>query len=175
MKNYLKIFVPFTLAIILGSLTFAIAQTKQPTDGKIKTDGRGERPMSPPRGGGRGFGLHPRMLEQLNLTDAQKEQIEAIHTASRGASKENFDKIRTADEQLRTIIESGAFDEAQARTILTTKSEAMIETEIQRLRTDAAIIKILTAEQKTQLEQLKNERPEPPRGGGFRPAGFPQN
>lgn len=175
MKNYLKIFAPFTLAILVGSLTFAFAQTSQPTaGGKIKDGSRGERPM-PPGGGRGGFGLQPRVLEQLNLTDAQKEQIAAIQAASREAGKENFDQVRAADEQLRTMVESGNFDETQARTILNAKAQAMTEAEIARLRTDAAIFKVLTAEQKTQLEQLKQQRPEPPQRGGFRPEERPLN
>lgn len=174
MKNYIKIFVPFTLAVLLGSLTFAFAQTTQKNVGKVKTEGRGERPMSPD-GGGRGMGLHPRVLEQLNLTDAQKEQITQIQTAARESSKENFDKTRAADEQLRTMVESGTFDEAQARTILNAKAQAMVENDINRLRSDAAIFKILTTEQKAQLEQLKQQRPEPPQGRGFRPEPPAQN
>lgn len=166
MKNYIKIFVPFTLAILLGSLTFAFAQTSQPTAGKAGFDGGR---------GGRGMGLHPRMLEQLNLTDAQKEQIETIQTAAREASKANFDKNRADDEQLRTMVESGAFDEMQTRAILNHKAQAMVENDITRLRSEAAIFKILTAEQKAQLEQLKQQRPEPPQGRGFRPEPPAQN
>lgn len=174
MKNYIKIFVPLTLAILIGSLTFAFAQTSPNADGKSRTDGRGKRPMPPPGGGG-GMNLHPRMLEQLNLTDAQKEQINAIQTASRDVSKDNFDKVRGYDEQLKTLVEGGSFDEAQARTILNAKAQLMVEHDLVRLRTDAAIYKILTAEQKAQLEQLKQQRPEPPPRGDFRPEERRQN
>ena len=160
MKN-IKIFAPFAIAVLVGSLTFAFAQDKNDF-GKRKIGDRLERRMPPPNG------LHPRMLEQLNLTDAQKEQIQAIETSSRDASKENFDKMRTFDEQLRKLIESGTFDEAQARQILNAKSQTMIELEIIRLRTDAAVLKILTTEQKAQLEQLKQQRPEFPPRDGFR-------
>lgn len=172
MKNYIKIFVPFTLAILIGSITFAFAQTSPNADGKSRTDGRGKRPMPP---GGGEMGLHPRMLEQINLTDAQKEQITAIQTASRDASKDNFDKVRGYDEQLKTLVEGGSFDEAQARTILSNKAQTMIEHDLVRLRADAAIYKILTAEQKAQLEQLKQQRPEPPQRGSFRPEERRQN
>lgn len=169
MKKHVKIFVPFTLAILIGSLTFAFAQTSQPTGGKFKQDGRGERPMPPHEGKG---GLPPRALEQLNLTDAQKEQIAQIQTASRDASKDNFEKVRLFDEQLRTMVEGGTFDEAQARTILSDKAQLTIEHDLARLRSDAAIFKVLTAEQKTQLKQ---QRPEPSQRGGFRPSAPPQN
>ena len=170
MKNA-KLFAPIALAILIGSLTFAFAQTAKNNFGGSKADGRNERRMPPgfPPSGG----LNPQLLEQLNLTDAQKQQIQAIETSSRDASKENFDSVRSADEQLKTLVESGNFNEDAARQILNTKAQAMIEAEIVRLRTEAAILKILTTEQKAQLETLKQQRPAFPPRGGFRPE--PQN
>lgn len=165
MKSYLKVFAPFMLAILIGSLTFAFAQTK---DG-----GRGFDGKRPPRGEGFGpppGGLPPHVFEKLNLTDTQKEQIEAFRTNSRDAGKEYFEKVRTADEQLRTMVEAGNFNEESARQIINAKTSAQTELELIRLRTDAAIFGILTAEQKAQLAQLKEERPPfPPGDGGFRP------
>ena len=166
MKSHIKIFVPFALAILIGSLTFAFAQSSGNDFSNPKTDGGKERHMPP-------NGLHPRILEELNLTDAQKEQIAAIQTSCRNASKENFDKIRTADEQLRNLVEGENFNEEQARTILTTKAQAMTELEIVRLRADVAILKVLTAEQKTQIEQLKQQRSK--FGRGAKPGMPPQN
>lgn len=167
MKNYTKIFAPVTLAILIGSLTFVFAQTDIRNLDNSQSGDQTARRMPPPDGFRPG-GLPPHILEQLNLSDAQKEQIQAVETSSRNASKGNFDKIRTYDEQLKSSVESGTFNEEQARQILSAKAQAMVEMELARLRTDAAIFKILTAEQKIQLEQLKQQRPEPPRGG-FRP------
>lgn len=169
MKGYIKVFTPFMLAIMIGSLTLAFAQTK---DG-----GRGFDGKRPPRAGGEGFGpppmrggLPPHVLEKLNLTDAQKQQIEAFRTNSRDAGKEFFEKVRTADEQLRTMIESENFSEENARQILAAKASAQTELELVRLRTDAAVFGILTAEQKAQLAQMKKDRPPfPPGDGGNRP------
>ena len=68
------------------------------------------------------------------------------------------------------MVEGGSFNEENARQILTAKASAMTELEILRLRADAAIFGILTAEQKAQLAQLKEERPPfPPGDSGFRP------
>lgn len=166
MKSYLKVFAPFMMAILVGSLTFAFAQTKdggRSFDGKRPPRGEGFRP--PPQGG-----LPPHVFEKLNLTSAQKEQIEAYRTNSRDAGKEFFEKVRTADEQLRTMVEAGNFNEESARQIISAKTSAQTELELIRLRTDAAIFGILTAEQKAQLAQLKEERPPfPPGKDGFRP------
>ncbi len=113
--------------------------------------------------------LPPHIIEQLNLTDAQKEQIQSLEQGSRDSSKVYFDTIRASDEQLRSLSDSGNFNETGARQILNTKSQALIEMEIIHLRTDAAILKILTAEQKAQLEKLKQQHLPMPPPDGFRP------
>ncbi|HEX8736222.1 MAG TPA: Spy/CpxP family protein refolding chaperone [Pyrinomonadaceae bacterium] len=106
--------------------------------------GRGER-----RGGG--FGLHG--LRQLNLTDAQKEQIRTIMESKRGNREAN----QTQREELRQIIEakhSGtitAEQEARLKAFRSERREQMRQTHEQ-------ILAILTPEQKTQLEQMKQER-----------------
>ena len=166
MKSYIKVFTPVLLAIVIGSLTFAFAQTK---DGGRSFDGK-----RPPRGEGFGpppmrGGFPPHVFEKLNLTDAQKQQIETLQTSLRDSGKEFFEKIRTADEQLRTMVESGSFNEENARQIIIAKASAQTELELIRLRTDAAVFGILTVEQKAQLAQLKEERPPFPPGDGFRP------
>ncbi|MGC2238937.1 MAG: hypothetical protein WA584_22470 [Pyrinomonadaceae bacterium] len=66
-------------------------------------------------------------------------------------------------------VESGNFNEEKARQILSTKWQAQTEMEIIRLRSDAAILNLLTTEQKTQLAGLKEKRPQVPPGDGFRP------
>lgn len=168
MKSYLKVFAPFMLAILVGSLTLAFAQTKdggRGFDGKRPPRGEGFRPPPPMPGG-----LPPHVFEKLNLTDAQKQQIEAFRTNSRDAGKEYFEKVGTADEQLRTMVDSGSFNEENARQIISAKTAAQTELELIRLRTDAAIFGILTVEQKAQLAQMKEDRPPfPPGDGGFRP------
>ncbi|MEZ5427372.1 MAG: Spy/CpxP family protein refolding chaperone [Pyrinomonadaceae bacterium] len=163
MKSHIKIFTPVLLAILVGSLTFVFAQTRD--GGKMpKGDGpRGFRPPPPP--GGPGFGFPPHVLEQLNLTDTQKEQIKTLEDGARASAEGNFDQIRSFDDQLKAMIDGGTFDEGQARQILNNKAQIMTELQIVRLKTDFAIRNLLTAEQRTQLDQLKQQRPPRPPDG----------
>jgi len=152
MKSYLTTFVPFLLAVLIGSLTFAYGQTKN------------DFPMRSGKDfGSPSHGLHPRLLEQLDLTDAQKEQIGKLHEKSRADSQTHFDKIKVVQEQLKGAVEKGNFNESLVRQIIAQKTQAMTELEIIRLRTDAAIYKILTAEQIARLRVLEKQRPEFPR------------
>lgn len=167
MKSYIKIFMPVVLVILVGSLTFIFAQNRN--GGQFpKGGGRGFHPSNDRMGGG----IPPHVLEKLNLTDAQKEQIKTLEESARAASKDNFDKIKSFDEQIKTSLDSGTFDENQIRQILNNKAQIMTEMQISRLKTEFAIKNILTAEQKAQLETLKQQRPEMPRG--FRPGMPPQ-
>ena len=164
MRNNVKIFVPVILAIIIGSLTFAFSQTGNPNAGKSHSNNNAGAPPNG-RDGFHPGGFPPHILDQLNLTDAQKQQIAALETAAQTASQTYFDQIRTADDQLHALITAGTFDEAQARQILNTKAQASVELELIHLRTDAAIYNLLTTEQKTLLTQLLQQRPDfPPRG-----------
>ena len=151
MKSYFKTFALFLLAVLIGSLTFAYGQTKN------------DFPMRGGKDFGAPHGLHPRLLEQLELTDAQKEQIGKLHEKSRADSQTHFDKIKVVQEQLKDAVGEGNFDEALVRQIIARRNQAMTELEIIRLRTDAAIYKILTAEQIARLGVLEKQRPEFPR------------
>ncbi len=110
----------------------------------------------------------------MNLTDAQKQQIKTLQDAARSGSKENFDKIRAFDDRLKAMIDGETFNEEQARQILSDKAALTTELEIARIKTDIAVKNILTAEQKAQLETLKQQRPDFGRGGQ-RPNMPPQN
>lgn len=162
MKNHTKIFVPVILAILIGSITFAFAQTKDDGNRRFPKD---ERNMPPPRPGG----IDPRSLEALNLTDAQKQQAQSLMEKARASSEQYFEELKTSDEQLKVLVESENFSEEKARQILANKTQVQTEMELIRLKTDAAILNLLTAEQKTQLAQLREKRPQVPPGGGFRP------
>lgn len=174
MKNYLKVFLPTGLAILIGSLTFAFAQTTPGKNNQFPRDGRREFGRVPPPFGFAPGGISPRALEQLNLTDAQKTGIRTLMENSRTASRVYFEKLQVLDEKIKDTTESEAFDEAQARTLLKTKGEIQLELEIIRLKTDSAIRNLLTAEQIAQLDLMREQRPPRPPQDGFRPPVPPQ-
>ena len=173
MKIFRVIFAAFALATLVGSLTLMFGQSRN-NAGRTQSDGQTEvggrqrpdgPPMRPPHDG-----LDGRMLRELNLSDAQKEQIKALQESAHTASQQFFEQLKAIDEQLRAVTQAAAFNEEQARMLLASKAGVMTELELIRLRADSATYKLLTAEQKARLEQLKQERPEFPRGGD-RPEG----
>ena len=142
---------------VVAFTTFASAQDTAPNaqDGVQKTE-KGDRKWGK-RGEGRGFkgGMHGRRgggmmrgLRGIELTDAQKEQIRAIHEANK------------PDQAIREEMKS--FMEARRAGTLTDAQKARMK-ELrgqQRVKMEAVhqqVLAILTPEQRQQLEARKAE------------------
>ncbi|MEO7508025.1 MAG: periplasmic heavy metal sensor, partial [Pyrinomonadaceae bacterium] len=116
MNSLTKIIAAFALATLLGALAIGQAQSRR-GDGNPPPNGpgrAGQRPPGPPDG------LNPRMLDQLNLTDLQREQIETLHDTARAEGQKFGKQLRANHDQVEALITGGAFDEAQARKLLAT-------------------------------------------------------
>lgn len=128
----------------------------------------GHEPPPPPPPGQHGPG-GPRgedpMFRELNLTDAQKQQIKTLREKQRTDSESYHEQLREIGEQMRPLVEAASFDEAAVRALLA--KEAQLETELKliRIRTDNAVFNVLTAEQKAKLDELRRNHMPPPRPG----------
>lgn len=142
-------------ALILGLLiafaTVGLAQqpsTQNPAAGPAREgrgDGRGFR-----HGPGRDGAFGPRLLRDLNLTDAQKQQVRTIVEQSFAGSKATREEMQQLAEKRR-------------QGTLTTEEEARARTLHQQMRasmkdTETKIASLLTAEQKAKAEELRKER-----------------
>ena len=138
------------LAILAGGATAANGQETQQTQPQAdqKTEKqwkRGNRGEGLRRGGKfarHGRGGEMRLFAQLNLTDAQKEQIKQIHQRFGENSKAQREQLRASGAQL---------DQTQREQLRAQRKAAHEQLQ-------AEILNILTAEQKTQLEQLREQR-----------------
>jgi len=138
-----------TLAGVIG---FAQQQTTQGQGGQERSERRGAR-----RGGGKGWGGHRggfpgRFAEKLNLTDAQKAQMEQIATRYR----ETFKALHQRNKGERRsggfdAFGGGTFDEAAVRAAAQARANAQVEMEVARARMMNEMYNVLTAEQKAQL------------------------
>ncbi len=147
-----KLFTTTTLAVALGAFgVFASAQTSETpaTDGtKIeKGDRKGHFGKRGGKHGMRGGGMG--MLRGIELTDAQKEQIKAIHEANKptGENEALFNSIRETRKAGGTISEEQKAQLKELRQAQRAKMQAVHE----------QVLAVLTPEQKTQLEAKKAE------------------
>ncbi|CAN5751997.1 hypothetical protein BH20ACI4_BH20ACI4_17520 [soil metagenome] len=153
-----KIASGFVLAMAMITLTtFVAAQDSSTNDEQTDKaqkerkfrrggDGMGKRGGKGMRGG---FGM--RGLRNLDLTDAQKEQVRGIMEASRTANEPIRQEMRTLMEKRRGGEELTETDRTRVKELRT----RMKQTAEQNHNT---ILGILTAEQRQKLETMKQEK-----------------
>ena len=107
-----------------------------------------------------GKGGFPRGLERLNLSEEQKQKIQAILEANRPQQAAN-DTTRTQRmEQRDELVQAGQFDEAKARQMINERNQRHVEMELQHLKTQHAIFQVLTPAQQKQWQESQNKRAE---------------
>lgn len=138
-----------TLGLIFTFSAASFAQQPVPQDnGQQQREGRrAGRPEGP---GKRGHGGVLRLMSQLNLTDAQQQQLRAI--------QERFEaNTRTQREELRKLHDSNQDSTPSADT--QARLQALRAEINQAMKTTRAeMLAILTPDQRTQFEQLVKER-----------------
>ena len=154
-------FIPaISLALAVGTFsTFVAAQdssTNNQQDStkrerKFERDGmRGDKGM---RGGKHDGGDRMMMgaLRQLNLTDVQKAQIKTIFETNK-PNQAQFGEMRGLMQKKR----DGSITEQEQARLQEIRTQAKANAE----QTHNAVLAVLTDEQRTQLEQLKQQRGE---------------
>lgn len=132
------------------ALAFAVTAISS-SIGYAQRGGRGEFGGGPPGGG---FG---RLFAALNLTSAQQTQINQITERYR----QNFAPPSQEDRQDPfEALGNGTFDETAVRAAAEARAAKFVEMEVARARMLSEMYAVLTAEQKTQLAQIKSREDE---------------
>lgn len=144
--------------LLAGVIGFAQQTPTQGQDGQ----GRGGRTWQGKGGkgrhGGRG-GFGGRMFERLNLTDAQKAQMQQIAARYHEGFKAQRQQRRGMERRGGfDAFNGGTFNEAEVRAAAQARANARVEMEVARARMMSEMYNVLTAEQKAQLAQARQER-----------------
>ena len=154
MRKFTALFVASTLALGATSMAFAAdtatTTTAAPVEGKMMMHHKGKP------------GMHHEMMmfKDLNLTDAQKQQVRDIMKSQRDQMKRpSLDERRA----MHDIIASDSFDKAKAEAQIDKMAEQHKARMLAHLETQNKIYNILTPEQKKQFnanfEKRLTERP----------------
>jgi protein CpxP len=169
MTNTKKIFGALTLAVGIATTGIVgFAQQQQGATGeqngqrherRMNHDGeKGDHGM---RDGGMGFG---RFGRNLNLTDAQKTQMQQIAERYRASNKAVREQSEGKREGGFDAFKDGTFNEAQVRAAAQARANARVEMEVSHARMMSEMYAVLTAEQKAQLaterQQMEQKRQE---------------
>jgi periplasmic protein CpxP/Spy len=119
-------------------------------------------PRGGPGGRGRGDGFGPGglgiPLRQLNLTDAQKKQLEQIREQHRADMESAMKTLAAARQAQRTAIESVPADEAKITSLTQDLTQAEVDVAIQSARLNTAVWGVLTEAQRAEVTKLRAER-----------------
>ncbi|HHA1769371.1 ATP-independent periplasmic protein-refolding chaperone Spy [Enterobacter ludwigii] len=154
MRKFTALFVASTLALGATSMAFAAdtaaTTTAAPVEGKMMMHHKGKP------------GMHHEMMmfKDLNLTDAQKQQVRDIMKSQRDQMKRpSLDERRA----MHDIIASDSFDKAKAEAQIDKMAEQHKARMLAHMETQNKIYNILTPEQKKQFnanfEKRLTERP----------------
>jgi protein CpxP len=155
-SKFLTIFTAGAAAAALA--TFSIAQDSPAVSAPEKKAERGARGFGKDKLGGKdglrdhhGRGMRRGavgMFRGIELTEAQRSQIKAIHEANKPTGV-NADELRSIAEAGR----EGTISEAQKERAKAIRQEMMTN----RKKVHELVLNVLTAEQKSQLEQRRTE------------------
>ena len=154
MRKFTALFVASTLALGATSMAFAAdtatTTTAAPVEGKMMMHHKGKP------------GMHHEMMmfKDLNLTDAQKQQVRDIMKSQRDQMKRpSLDERRA----MHDIIASDSFDKAKAEAQIDKMAEQHKASMLAHMETQNKIYNILTPDQKKQFnanfEKRLTERP----------------
>jgi len=135
--------------------TAAVAVVALLAGGLVYAQGpRGGRPGGP---GGRGP-LAGLPLRELQLSDAQQEQVRQIRSRHEAQVRDAMTKVETARRAQRKAVETVPADEAQITSLTQDMVQAEVDVAIQASRLNSEIWSVLTPEQQSQLKKLRAER-----------------
>ncbi|MEZ9343311.1 CpxP family protein [Vibrio cyclitrophicus] len=111
-------------------------------------------------------GFDKKVMRQLDLTDAQKEQLKEMREADRAEMKAKRGANKTAKmaqmkahhEKVQALVLADNFDEAAANDLASQMVAKQTERRVAMLKKQHDMMSVLTAEQKTQLKEIQQER-----------------
>lgn len=102
-----------------------------------------------------GFGLLGRMGDRLGLSDDQKTQIKAILEQEQAVVKPIHDQIKANQDTFMSTYDPAQFDEAKVRAQITLQTPLFQQLALEQARAHAKVLQVLTADQRAQLQELR--------------------
>jgi Spy/CpxP family protein refolding chaperone len=149
----IRIAISVSIVAVLAVVLIATAQSRTASCQAPQRPAGGPPPPPPL--------MNEHLARELNLSDEQNAQVKAVFDAEHATVEGLMKKLGDLREQLRAATANGQFDEAQVRTLANQQGQTQADLIVEHERTKAKIYGVLTAEQRSKLEQL-HERMKPP-------------
>jgi len=109
------------------------------------------------RGGPRGE-LGGRMMRELDLSEAQRNQMFEIRHAAQPAAHDKMNALRKNRVALREAATAKEYDAGRVRALADEGAKLQADLAVMRIETQQKTLAVLTPEQRAKLEQLRGER-----------------
>ena len=138
------------LAVAAGVHLTAQDQNTNPQPRPFMGRGGPGGPMGP-------LGMLPRLGREIQLTDAQRDQMKAIADSHRDEWKALADRTRAAHDALDSAVTADTIDETLIRQKSADVAAVEADIAVARAHVHSEVSQILTAEQKAKLKELRTQ------------------
>ena len=114
-----------------------------------------------PAAGWHGHGQHHMawMAKELNLTDAQKQQVKTIMQSDRATMRPVMQQLAENRKAMLAATANGAFDQAKVQAIANQQSQAMAQLMVQKATIQHQIYtQVLTPDQRAKADQMREKQ-----------------
>ena len=135
------------LAVMLGG-AIAKSQTSDAT-------------TAPPSTHPHAWGMRGEMMgfpfKQLDVTDAQRAQIEAVMQKELATMQPLMQQTHTMQQQLKQYSE-GTYDEAKVQALVSQQAQTLVQLKVEETRIHNEIYQLLTSDQQAKLKEIEANR-----------------
>ena len=142
------------IVALMAGFTAALFAQGGPGGGTRRGPGGGAAPFGPGDPGGRGFAAGF-ALGQLDLSDAQKQQVRDIMQRRQQELRPTLDRLQQAMQAQRAAINAVPVNEQAVRAAAANLAAAEADMAVEQARMHADIFAILTVEQQEKAKQLE--------------------
>jgi len=144
------------LAVSLGSAYVHAQNTSGgPGPGMGRRGGPGGGPFGPGGPGGPGGMFGPMLMQRLNLTEAQREQVKSVLDSHRDEMKALADRSFAARRGVQAAVTAEQFDESAVRARSAEVAAVDADMAVLQARVHAEVWRLLTPEQQKEAAALQ--------------------
>ena len=96
-------------------------------------------------------------LKELDLTDAQREQIKAVMQKEHATMKPLMTQVHQMHQQLKQY-EEGTYDDAKVQALVSQQAQTLVQLKVQESRIHSEIYQLLTPDQQAKLKEIEANR-----------------
>jgi periplasmic protein CpxP/Spy len=96
-------------------------------------------------------------LKQLDLSDAQREQIKDVMQKEHSAMKPLMQQLHEMQQQLKQYSE-GTYNEAKVQALVAQQAQTLVQLKVQETRVHSEVFQLLTPDQQAKLKEIEAHR-----------------